>query len=146
MAAPSADFFTTSYNTLVQAVKNQPLNADTMINVVTKAMQIVETAQSMTGPEKKQAVIALITKLINDSASLSADVKTALLALPYSTIIDTIVAATKSQFAINLENAIESKCGGCGCFGSSAPPAATSSASSSGVASATAKGKSRGKY
>lgn len=115
--ANTNNFFQQSYDKLIQAVKNQPLNAATAINFVTKAMQIVEEGKNLSGPEKKQIVTDLITKLINE-APLKDDVKSLLLVLPYSSIIDTIVAATKNQLKINeVVNEVKKDAKGCGCFG-----------------------------
>lgn len=112
----SANFFQQSYDELVKTVKNQPLNALTAINFVTKAMQIVEKGKDLNGPEKKQLVIDLIIKLINETP-LDDALKANLRALPYSAIIDTIVAATKSQLKINDVVADMKEGKACGCFG-----------------------------
>lgn len=105
------------YDKFIASVKNQPLNATTAITFVTRAMQLVEGDEILSGPEKKQAVIDLITRLINETP-LGAEEKALLLALPYGSIIDHVVAATKNQIKINgVVAKVEDKAKACGCFG-----------------------------
>lgn len=112
----TVDVFQPTYEKLVAIVKNQTLNPATSIIFITHAMQLVEQLKSLSGPEKKQLVIELMVKLIRESP-LSDDVKALLYALPYASIIDSIIAASKNQLKIN-EVVSEIKTGkACGCFG-----------------------------
>lgn len=113
----SDNFFQSSYNKLVQSIKGQQLNAATAIIFVTRAMQIIEESKSLSGPEKKQIVLDLIVKLITETP-MKDEPKALLLSLPYSSIIDQIVAATKNQLKINeVVDEVKKQGKACGCFG-----------------------------
>ena len=72
-----------------------------IVGVLTRAMAAVEQRKTLSGPEKREAVIALVTRFVDEvpgdgGAALQASVR---FLLP--PLIDAIVAASRGQLDIN---------------------------------------------
>ena len=90
------------YNQVKGAFKNGVTVANA-INIITYTMAAVERTKNMSGPEKKEAVVFVITRLVDeipveqeDKAAIQSAVR---LLLPG--LVDSIASAAKGQLDIN---------------------------------------------
>lgn len=82
-----------------------------IINIITRAIEIVECCSKLKGPEKKEMVVRLVITLI-DRYEDDADLKKSLIDMCNSiggNVIDIIIFASKGKLAINLKKKCVSK-------------------------------------
>ena len=111
-----ADIFAQAYDELTARIKDRQFKASDLIHLATVGMEIAETYVGLSGPQKRDLVVRLVERLIQDYAPEESQellLSSTQLLLP--SIIDQIVAASKGQLGLNLDQLIKS--GGCGCFG-----------------------------
>lgn len=90
-----------------------PVNAANVITIVMQAIRAVESVAGLSGPEKRDAVVRLVSRLLGEipfpnEEARQATVQAAELLLP--TLIDGLVAASKGQLGINLSKALKGCC------------------------------------
>lgn len=107
----NVDIFTQAYDKIKSQIEGRTFKASDLIHFATIAMQIVETYPSLSGPAKKDLVVRLAVRLVEDF--VPDEQKQALLDainLLLPAVIDQIVAATKGQLGINIENFFKTRC------------------------------------
>ena len=111
------DAFTRLYNKLKNLAKNG-ITPSNVTGIVLSLMQFVQTIQGLTGYDKKQLVISVVKKFINDEISdknLARDLSVfANLTLP--PLIDEFVALNNKETHIKVKNCISKlfkKCSNC---------------------------------
>jgi hypothetical protein len=114
-------------------IANKEFNAGNWISLVTLSMEMVETLPHLTGRQKRDLVVDLVTKLVgeipmaeNQRATVQAILGTALPA-----IIDVICDSSLGVYAINLIDQAQEKCHGC--FASKCPAKVTAKSKAQGA-------------
>jgi len=85
--------------------------------MITTAMVEVERIKTLTGPEKKELVLHAIGRLVDEIPAAQEDraaIKSAVTLFGPS-IIDTIIAASKGQFVLNVGQGGAAPASGCDC-------------------------------
>jgi hypothetical protein len=125
------------------------LTLSNMVPVVMKLISLVEQLPLLTGPEKQQAVVGAIRLLVNDLPS-TVSYRATLVEIadgPFLPgIVDGIVAASKNQLAINVEQKVvaavedvEEKISSSSLFSCCRPKAAATATATSNTSTTTAK-------
>ena len=109
--AISKDVFDQAYDQVTQQIKSRQFRAADIVPFAVLAMQIVEKFPNLSGPDKKDLVIRLAQRLVDDYVPQKEEeiVRAAVDAL-LPAVIDQIVAASKGQLKLNLAKVR-------GCFG-----------------------------
>ena len=118
-AAPTAEsvstLFDQAYAKVKELVRAKEFNAGNWFSLVPLVMEIVEEARDLHGAQKKALAVDLLAKLVCEIPMSDADralVKTVIsTALPL--MIDTIVASSLGELAINVIDDIEEKASLC---------------------------------
>lgn len=106
------------YDQVKRSIDTKTVTVASVINIVTTTMDAVERLGVATGPQKKELVLHVIGRLADEIPAEKEDklaIKNAITLLAPS-IIDSIVAASKGQIAINIPGlAADGKCCGKDC-------------------------------
>lgn len=96
-------------------IANKEFNAGNWITLATMAMEMVETLPHLTGHEKRDLVVDLVTKLVAEipMAENQRSIVQAILSTALPVLIDVIVDASLGVYAINLIEEAKKKCNGC---------------------------------
>lgn len=96
-------------------IANKEFNAGNWISLVTMSMEMVETLPHLTGHEKRDLVVDLVTKLVGEipMAENQRVIVQSILSTALPVIIDVIVDSSLGVYAINLMEAAQKKCNGC---------------------------------
>jgi len=98
-----AKVFSECYNAVKNIVFTSTTNQEHLIEIVTTLMKLVETYNLKHGADKKDIVLKIINKLIDDS-TLPDSNKRMLKFIPYGIIIDSIVMSANGKFGININD------------------------------------------
>jgi len=93
----------TLYDRFRGAVGISEVDADTIVSITTLAMVVVDRQKNMSGEDKKQLVLHLLKRLVNDTDMIDKDKDATILVINaiVPSVIDTIINATKGGFDIN---------------------------------------------
>lgn len=94
--------FDACYKSLKPLFTGEETTTDQMIEMVKSAMQFVERYNLRSGADKKDIVLKLIRQIIFES-DISQENKRILMFIPYGTIIDSLVDATRGGLQLNVE-------------------------------------------
>ena len=100
------------YDAIKASIGTQSISVASVIIMITTAMVEVEKITSLTGPQKKELVIHVIGRLIDEIPSNQEDkaaIKSAFVLFAPS-IIDTIVAASRGKYNLNLASRTKKGC------------------------------------
>ena len=96
------------YNAVKTAIGTGRVTVASVMIMITTAMVEVEKFTALTGPQKKQLVIHVVDRLIEEIPATQEDkaaIKSAVdLFMPC--VVDTVIAVSKSQLAINVKHRI----------------------------------------
>ena len=93
------------YEELKQILAGAKLNASNLTVILVNLMQIIETYPKLTGPQKKEVILAAINMLIDDQNDNVEDAETLklLVKMTLPNLIDTLVSIDKKQINIKLK-------------------------------------------
>ena len=93
------------YEELKQILAGAKLNASNLTVILVNLMQILETYPKLTGPQKKEVILAAINMLIDDQNDNVEDAETLklLVKMTLPNLIDTLVSIDKKQINIKLK-------------------------------------------
>lgn len=100
----STDIFDESFEKLLNVV-DKKITLTNLVNIITRAVEVVESYNNITGPEKKHIAVSIVTSMI-EKYEPNESLKQALINLLNSIggpIIDAIILATKGKLAINIK-------------------------------------------
>ncbi|CAH6420193.1 Hypothetical protein UVM_LOCUS74 [uncultured virus] len=110
-AAASASEATAEFDRLFSAVKqsvaSRKLSPSNIVIVATQAMQLVERSTALSGPEKKELVVSVLERLIDELPTVAPqdanDYRDLLMFVKVSlpSVIDAIVAASRQKLSLN---------------------------------------------
>lgn len=89
--------------------KFRDLNSDSVVSLITHVMVLAEARGNLTGSEKKELVVLLVTRLVDeieDSSTRTALQAAVKLLLP--TMIDSIIAVSQGVFDLNKDGQVTS--------------------------------------
>lgn len=109
------NIFDEVYGKIKGMIANKQFNAANWISLVTMSMEMVETIPHLTGHQKRELVVDLVTKLVGEIPMAESDrqlVQT-ILATALPVMIDVICDSSLGEYAINLIDDAQEKCHGC---------------------------------
>lgn len=88
------------YDNIKSMIVNKQFNASSFVTIVTMVMQLLTQFPQLTGPQKKNVAIQVITRLVQEIPIPGIDQPTAALLIntTLSTMIDAVIAAANGQF------------------------------------------------
>lgn len=100
----SPETFVQVYDKIKQMILNKTFTSANWISLVVMAMELVEALPKLKGVEKRNLVVDLVTRLVQEVPMPEHDriLLTSLLASSLPPIIDTIVQGSLGQLAINV--------------------------------------------
>lgn len=101
----SKEIFEESFEKLLNVVDNK-ITLTNLVNIITRAVEVVESYNNITGPEKKHIAVNIVIALI-EKYEPNESLRQALISLLNSIggpIIDALILATKGKLAINIKN------------------------------------------
>jgi hypothetical protein len=95
-----ASRFNTIYDKLKAIIHEKEVSASNIMSIVASAMRIVDSFGDLSGPQKKEIVIGLIKKIVDDLPLKVGDKDSiqAFIDFTLPTVIDNIISATKGKF------------------------------------------------
>jgi len=101
------------YNTISQTIHSGSLSIENLILITGNIMTMVEQIPNLSGPEKKDLVLSVLNQLIADvpDPQIRVELQLADKILPY--VIDIVVAASKGQLGLNIQQAVQTVKSGC---------------------------------
>lgn len=96
--------FDACYERLKARVNGEDFSSSDIIIFAVQGMQVVERYPQLTGPEKKQYVIRLAKRIVNDLSKIEESERAALLLaidMLLPSMIDQVVAASRGQLDLN---------------------------------------------
>lgn len=105
--------FNKIYGQIVSTISKKEITAGDLVSIATQAMKLVQKERNLSGPEKKELVVAIITKLVDDSGLLTGKEKEMGDAFIKSTLpvmIDVIVSVAINEIDIGK---VKDKCKSC---------------------------------
>lgn len=107
------------FDSIKDSVVKRTVMPELIMNILTGVMELVEMVKpgegkTLSGPAKKNIVLQVVDKVIEELAPPETQEQLHLICkvvLPGA--VDAIVAATKHQFAINMQKIKEKGCGSC---------------------------------
>lgn len=97
-----------SLKVLLAEVATDVLNVDNYASIIARAMELVDSIKTITGPQKKEAVVYLVDKIhdyiikhTNASDKVKSVTDVVFSPSSISTVIETIISITRKEFHIN---------------------------------------------
>lgn len=112
LPAGYSDILEDIYNLGKQLITNDSFNVSDTISLLVSLMQSVQPYSTITGAQKKAIVLTVITRIITEIA-MPDNVRTILLAIPYSTLIDVLVSVSQNATFKKEEQSLLAKLKSC---------------------------------
>jgi len=109
------NIFDELYAKIKGMIANKEFNAGNWISLVTMSMEMVETIPHLTGHQKRELVVDLVTKLVGEipMAEEQRKLVQSILSTALPVIIDVVCDSSLGVYAINLIDDAQQKCHGC---------------------------------
>ncbi len=111
MATNDKSLVDSLYDQVLSHIRSKQIKVRDLVVIATKAMELVQKVPELTGSERKNIVIDVVVKIVDDSNLLSGEDEAAALMfieMTLPTLIDTVVNAYKKH--IDLKK-IKTSCG-----------------------------------
>jgi hypothetical protein len=107
------------YSDIKKSVNKRSFDSGDILSILVNTMQLAEkykdNGEKLSGRDKKHIVLKVIAKVISD-LPIEEDIKDKVkffVEFIAPMVIDMIIAASKSQFALNTKKKFREKCGAC---------------------------------